>query len=175
MNNRFFPKVTNKTSSTECSQNNLSVSEYVRDFEQLVIRGGIHKPQEQTMARFLNRLNAHLTRKEELNLYFTLDDVCKLAFKVGKWKKKKTGLPYKVLTKLLAKNFSSSRASYKSSRTLKLESSSRVDRAKQYPFLLLRSCLKARGASNAKSMDTSNMIALIKELWPSTRWRKLIP
>jgi len=73
-------------------QNNLSVSEYTREFAQLVIRGGIHEPQEQTMARFPNGLNSHITRKEKLNPYFILDDVCKLAFKVGKRKKKKTGL-----------------------------------------------------------------------------------
>jgi len=65
-------------------QNNMSVSEYMREFEQLLLTGGIHEPQKQTVARFLNGLNPLIARKVELQTYFTLDDVFKLAFKVEK-------------------------------------------------------------------------------------------
>ena len=60
----------------------MSVSQYTREFEQLLLRGGIHEPEEQTVARFLNGLNPLIARKVDLQTYVTLDDVFKLALKV---------------------------------------------------------------------------------------------
>jgi len=65
-------------------QNKLSVSEYMREFERLLLRSGIHETEEQTMARFLNGLNPLVAKKVKIQTYFTLDDVCKLALKVEK-------------------------------------------------------------------------------------------
>ena len=53
----------------------MSMGEYMREFDQLLLRGGIHKPQEQTVAWFLNGLKPLIARKVELNTCFTLDDV----------------------------------------------------------------------------------------------------
>jgi len=61
----------------------------MREFEQLLLRGGIHEPQEQTVPRFLNGLNPLIARKVELQTYFALDDVFKLALKVEKKRKEK--------------------------------------------------------------------------------------
>ena len=44
----------------------MSVGEYMREFEQLLLSGGIHEPQEQTMARFLNELNPLIAGKVKL-------------------------------------------------------------------------------------------------------------
>jgi len=106
-------------------QNNLSVSEYMREFEQLLLRSGMHEPQEQTVARFLNGLNPLIARKVEIQTYFTLDDVCKLALKVEKRKKEK-----KVFSKPFTKDLASSRPQYKPFSTPKPESSSKVDKGK---------------------------------------------
>jgi len=65
-------------------QNNISVSECMREFEQLPLRGDIHELQEQIVARFLNGLKPLIARKAELQTYFTLNDVFKLALKVEK-------------------------------------------------------------------------------------------
>jgi len=67
----------------------MSVGKYMREFEQLLLRGAIHEPQEQTVARFLNGLNPLIATKVELETYFTLDDVFKLALKVEKRRKEK--------------------------------------------------------------------------------------
>ena len=92
MNKRFLPEsykqdIYNRLYSLK--QNNMSVGEYMREFEQLLLRGDIHEPQEQTVARFLNGLDPLIARKVELQTYFTLDDVFKLALKVEKRKKEK--------------------------------------------------------------------------------------
>ena len=82
MNKRFIPEsykqyIYNRIFSLK--QNNMSMSEYMREFEQLLWRGDIHEPQKQTLARFLNGLNPLIASKMELQTYFTLDDVFKLA------------------------------------------------------------------------------------------------
>jgi len=128
MNRKFLPEsykqdIYNRMFSLK--QNNLSVSEYMREFEQLLLRSGMHEPQEQTVARFLNGLNPLIARKVEIQTYFTLDDVCKLALKVEKRKKEK-----KVFSKPFTKDLASSRPQYKPFSTPKPESSSKVDKGK---------------------------------------------
>ena len=54
-------------------QNNLSMSEYMREFKQLLLRSESY---EQTMARLLNGLNPLIARKVEIQTYVTFDDVC---------------------------------------------------------------------------------------------------
>jgi len=57
MNNKFLPdsyKQDIYNLMFSLKQNNMSVSTYMRGFEQLLLRGGIHEPQEQTMVRFFN-------------------------------------------------------------------------------------------------------------------------
>jgi len=103
----------------------MSVGEYMREFEQLLLRGGIHEPQEQTMARFLNGLNPLIARKVELQTYFTLDDVFKLALKVEKRKKEK-----KVFTKPFPREQVSSKPPFKPFIPPKPEGTSRVDKGK---------------------------------------------
>jgi len=103
----------------------MSMGEYMREFEQLLLRGGIHEPQEQTMARFLNGLNPLISRKVELQTYFTLDDVFKLALKVEKQRKEK-----KVFTRPFLKDHVSSKPLFKPFFHPKPESSSRVNKGK---------------------------------------------
>ena len=81
----------------------MNVSEYMREFEQLLVRGGIDELQEQIMARFLD-----WPRKVELQTYFTLDDVFKLALNVEKWRKEK-----KVFSKPFSKDQVSPRPPFK--------------------------------------------------------------
>jgi len=103
----------------------MSVGEYMREFEQLLLRGGIHEPQEQTVARFLNGLNRVISRKAELQTYFTLDDVFKLALKVVKRRKEK-----KIFTKPFPKEQASSKPPFKPLIHPKPEGTSQVDKGK---------------------------------------------
>ena len=50
----------------------MSVGEYMREFEQLLLREGIYEAQEQTTAQFLNGLNPFIAREVELQTYFHL-------------------------------------------------------------------------------------------------------
>jgi len=69
MNRKFLPEsykqdIYNLMFSLK--QNNLSVSEYMREFEQLLLRSGVHEPQDKIVARFLNRLNPLIAKKVQI-------------------------------------------------------------------------------------------------------------
>jgi len=71
MNKRFLPKSYKQDIYNRrflLKQNNMSLGEYMREFEQLLLRGAIHEPQEQTMAQFLNGLNPSLLERSNFKL-----------------------------------------------------------------------------------------------------------
>ena len=168
MNKRFLPEsykqdIYNRLLSLK--QNNMSVGEYMREFEQLLFRGGIHEPQEQTMARFLNGLNPLIARKVEIQTYFTLDDVCKLALKVEKRKNKSHFLRSKRVQNLHSSP----------SFILNPKAPHGLTRARPQLFLHQRNylrSLRARSALNVKGMDISNVIVLTEGSWPCKRLKK---
>ncbi|KAJ9563958.1 hypothetical protein OSB04_009118 [Centaurea solstitialis] len=68
----------------------LSIDDYTREFEQLVLRSGIEEKPEQTMARYVGGLNHEIAEKLELQPYWSFGEVCKLASKIemrAKYKK----------------------------------------------------------------------------------------
>jgi len=48
------------------NQGSMSVDEYIREFEKLLIKCGIHKPKEQTIMRYLGGLEPKYTNMVEL-------------------------------------------------------------------------------------------------------------
>jgi len=133
-------------------QHNMSVGEYMREFEQLLLRGGIHEPQEQTVAWFLNGLNPLIARKVELQTYFTLDDIFKLALKVEKRRKEKGAF-----TKPFPKEQASSKSPFKPFIHHKPEGTSWVDKGKALTLpspkelpkkLKGKKCFKCQGYGN---------------------------
>jgi len=130
----------------------MSVGEYMKEFKQLLLRGGIHEPQEQTVARFLNGLNPLIARKVELQTYFTLDDVFKLTLKVEKRRKEK-----KAFTKPFFKEQVSSKPPFKPFSHPKPKGTSRVDKGKAVALpspkelpkkLEGKKCFKCQGYGN---------------------------
>ena len=69
------------------NQGNLSVEEYTREFEKLVIKCHLHEPEEQTIVRYLGGLEPGYAIVVELQQYFTFDEVCVLAHKVEQQRK----------------------------------------------------------------------------------------
>ena len=65
-------------------QKELSVEDYVAEFECLVMRCDIVEQEEQTIARFLGGLRYDICNVVQLQPYWTYDDVCELALKVEK-------------------------------------------------------------------------------------------
>ena len=63
------------------SQGRSTVEEYIREFEQLQIRSGLEEEQDQTMARFLRGLDPGIAEKVDLQPYWSLEDLCKLAIR----------------------------------------------------------------------------------------------
>ncbi|KAI4343330.1 hypothetical protein MLD38_027852 [Melastoma candidum] len=59
-----------------------SVSEYTREFERLLLQCDVQETQEQTIARYLRGLKAHIADAVELQHYWTFNDVRALAHKV---------------------------------------------------------------------------------------------
>jgi len=71
------------------SQGNLSVEEYTREFEKLVIKCDLHEPEEQTIVRYLGGLDPRYANVVDLQAYSTFDEVCVLAHKVEQQRKNK--------------------------------------------------------------------------------------
>ena len=69
-------------------QGSLSVEEYVKEFELLLIRCDLNEPQEQTIARFLDGLKRDIANVVELQPFIFLEDVIKLATKVERQQKR---------------------------------------------------------------------------------------
>ena len=64
------------------TQGSLSVEEYTREFERLMIKCDLQEEEEQTIVRYLGGLDPKYAHVVELQAYTTFDDVCLLAHKV---------------------------------------------------------------------------------------------
>jgi len=67
----------------------MSVKEYTREFEKLLIKCDIQEPEEQIIVSYLAGLDARYSNVVELQSYASFDDVCVLAHKVEQQKKAK--------------------------------------------------------------------------------------
>ena len=65
-------------------QKTLSVEEYTREFEKLMMKCDIQEKEEQTIARYLGGLNTNIAHQVQLQQYWTLEDVIRLAIRVEK-------------------------------------------------------------------------------------------
>ncbi|KAI9162193.1 hypothetical protein LWI28_024772 [Acer negundo] len=63
-------------------QKDLSIAEYTTVFDNLMLKGDLMEPEEQTIAYYLDGLNYEISNVLQLQPYWTFNDVCKLAFKV---------------------------------------------------------------------------------------------
>ena len=61
---------------------NMSVKEYTRDFEKLLIKCDLQEGEDQTIVRYLGGLDLRYSNVVELQQYSTLVDVCLLAHQV---------------------------------------------------------------------------------------------
>ena len=78
------------------NQGNLSVEQYTREFEKLVIKCDIQEPEEQTIVRYLGGLDPRHANIVDLQAYTSFDEVCVLAYKVQQQKKNKQPLRYEI-------------------------------------------------------------------------------
>ena len=60
----------------------MSVEEYTREFEKLLIKCDLQEEEEQTIVRYLGGLDPKYSHVVELQSYTTFDEVCVLARKV---------------------------------------------------------------------------------------------
>ena len=74
------------------SQGRSTVEGNIREFEQLQIRSGLKEEQDQTMPRFIKGLDPGIAEKVDLQPYWSLEDLCKLAIKVENYSKGKRAL-----------------------------------------------------------------------------------
>ena len=70
------------------TQGNMSIAEYTREFEKLLIKCDISEPEEQTIVRYLGGLEPRYANVIELQQYTTFDEVCVLTHKVEQQRKK---------------------------------------------------------------------------------------
>jgi len=70
-------------------EGSMSVEEYTREFEKLLIKCDIQEPEEQIIVRYLGGLDPRYSNVVELQSYASFDDVCVLTHKVEQQKKAK--------------------------------------------------------------------------------------
>jgi len=70
------------------TQRDMSVDEYIREFEKLLIKCDIQELEEQTIVRYLRGLEPKYSNLIELQQYSTFDEVCVLAHKVEQQRKR---------------------------------------------------------------------------------------
>ena len=58
------------------TQGNLNIGEYIREFENLVIKCDLQEFKEQTIVRYLGGLNPGYANVVDLQAYTTFDSVC---------------------------------------------------------------------------------------------------
>ena len=68
-------------------QKDLSMEEYTAEFDNLMLKGELVEPEEQTIARYLGGLKYEIAKVVQLQPYWSLNDVSKLALKVEKQQK----------------------------------------------------------------------------------------
>ncbi|KAI9178430.1 hypothetical protein LWI28_026402 [Acer negundo] len=68
-------------------QRDLSVVEFNAEFDNLMLKGDVAELEEQSMAGYLGGLNYEISNVVQLQPYWSLNDVCKLAIKVEKQQK----------------------------------------------------------------------------------------
>ena len=70
-------------------QRDLSVEDYTVEFDQLMLKGELNEREGHTTARYLNGLKYEILNVVNLQPYFSLHDIMKLALKVEKQNKAK--------------------------------------------------------------------------------------
>ncbi|XP_071726871.1 uncharacterized protein [Rutidosis leptorrhynchoides] len=75
-------------------QRNMSVDEFIQEFDRVRLRCDVQEEEEQIVARFLGSLNSNIGDVVSLQPYWSYNDVCQLARKVEKQQKGKGKLPY---------------------------------------------------------------------------------
>ena len=71
-------------------QKSMSVEEYTRDFEKLMMKCDIQEKEEQTISRYLGGLNIDIAHLVQLQQYWSVDKVIRLAIRVEKQIPKKS-------------------------------------------------------------------------------------
>lgn len=69
-------------------QGNLSIEDFIKEFEKLSIVCEIDELEEQKLGRFLGGLNNEIREKVEIYPYLTFEEACKLALKIDNQKKR---------------------------------------------------------------------------------------
>ncbi|XP_056698272.1 uncharacterized protein [Spinacia oleracea] len=91
---RYVPsthRITTYRKIAELRQGKLSVGEYIDEFENLSLMGGLEEIEEQKMARFLRGLNFNIASIVELYPYSDFDGLCGLCLKLENQGKSKYG------------------------------------------------------------------------------------
>ncbi|XP_074302886.1 uncharacterized protein LOC141637221 [Silene latifolia] len=82
---RYVPatyRLTTYRKIAELTQERSSVSDYINEFENLTLMGGIEESEDLKMARFLRGLNRNIANSVELQSYADFDSLCNLCLKV---------------------------------------------------------------------------------------------
>ncbi|KAK4260359.1 hypothetical protein QN277_003486 [Acacia crassicarpa] len=143
-------------------QEDMSVEEYIREYEQLLMTSGLQEIQEQKIARFIGGLNNDIAKKVELQPFWTFEDVCKLPIKVEKRSKSKKSTS---TSSSFFKNYSITGDS-SSPKNIKEEEKEKVKEApKEFKKKLDgKKCFKCQGYGHFQADCSNRRVMTLKEI-----------
>ncbi|KAI0529218.1 hypothetical protein KFK09_001765 [Dendrobium nobile] len=146
-------------------QNQLTVEEYVAEFEQLSLKCDMVESEENTIARFLEGLQPAIGNVVQLQSYWTFQDVVNLALKVEKQQKKAKMVQNRWSNKGEFKEKSSSKDDANSSGQTRVIDTNQIVKkpinAANYPA---RKCFKCHGFGHiASSCPNRRVITMLQD------------
>ncbi|GKV42421.1 hypothetical protein SLEP1_g49829 [Rubroshorea leprosula] len=140
-------------------QKSLTVEEYTMEFEQLMMKCDVWEKDKQTIARYLGGLDYDISKVVQLQQYWTLDDVIRLALRVEKQISKKN-----ITSASKPRDFGASRGTQASKTAAKTPAKTKKEVSSSRPAQSnTRKCFKCQGFGHIASNCPNRRVVTIIE------------
>ncbi|GKV33822.1 hypothetical protein SLEP1_g42272 [Rubroshorea leprosula] len=148
-------------------QKSLTVEEYTMEFKQLMMKCDVQEKDEQTIARYLGGLDYDISKVVQLQQYWTLDDVIRLALRVEKQISKK-----KIISASKPWDFGASKGTQASKTTAK--TLAKIEKEESCHHYQRRNSLSSEDEAEKEQNDETESPQLEEELIPADHGESLV-
>ncbi|XP_074305943.1 uncharacterized protein LOC141641168 [Silene latifolia] len=150
---------------TFLSQGNLSVTDYIKEFERLIMVCDLEEREEMQIARFIKGLSPSLAQRVEVQNFLDFNDVCKLALKFEKQDKGKKSVVARDGSKGVNPFYKSSATSSFNKEAKKEEPKDKGKGvATDFKDMLARRCFKCQGYGHIANECPQKRALTLQEL-----------
>ncbi|XP_017978278.1 PREDICTED: uncharacterized protein LOC108662429 [Theobroma cacao] len=158
-------------------QKTMTVEEYTMEFEQLHIKCDVHEPEEQIVARYLEGLNVEIADVVQLQPYWNLNDVIRLALKVEKQQSRKRSMSSSRQQESISNDESQSSVTIPPPKVNSSKAASSNDKKTTFTRAsnVNKKCFKCQGFGHIASDCPNRRIISLVEEEDYVNWEKLEP